>query len=145
MKYLGVVLAALLFGASAGQAAQVRFRIALRGTVQTAQGVTTLTDQSLVSMSGNALVLMLDVDAGVVAIEEWNSSLTTEIDRDPVLSGTQALMENFRMATITGRGSQFMANLEMVDVDWNHDGVEDTGRRAVGTSRRLVRISTPAR
>ncbi|MCX7916150.1 MAG: hypothetical protein N3A53_07600, partial [Verrucomicrobiae bacterium] len=58
-------------------------------------------------------------------MEEWNADFTRQVDRDPVLNGTQPLLENFRMAFIPGRSPQLMANLEMVDLDWDGDGRAD--------------------
>lgn len=107
------------------QAEKIRFPISLRGTIQSATNSVVISDQSLVRTAGNRLVLMVDLQAGIVALEEWNSTLTRQVDRDPVLNGTQPLLENFRMALIPGRSPQLMANLEMVDLDWDGDGQPD--------------------
>ncbi len=126
MKWLAVVLGFMLAGTVSSWASKVRFPIALSATVQTATNSVRVTDVTLVSTPGNRIVLAIDLEAGVVGIEEWNQTLTSQVDRDGILSGTQGLLENFRMAALLGRTPQLMANLEMVDMDWDHDGVADT-------------------
>ncbi|MDW8344284.1 MAG: hypothetical protein RMM51_07310 [Verrucomicrobiae bacterium] len=106
-------------------AEEIRVPVSLRGVIQSPTNQVTITDQSWVSAPGNRLVLLIDLQAGIVALEEWNADLTRQVDRDPVLNGTQPLLENFRMAFIPGRSPQLMANLEMVDLDWDGDGGAD--------------------
>lgn len=122
MKSLGL-LAVLLGCAASSWAETQRFPISLGATVETDTQRVKLTDQSLVTAPGNRLVLAIDMTTHVVAIEEWNAGLTARVDRDAVLSGTQAILENYRMAQLSGK--KLMANLEMVDMDWDKDGELD--------------------
>ena len=124
MKHLILAVVALLATAQTW-ATEHRFPITLSGTVQTTTGNSSLTDQNLVSAPGNHLVMMIDLVAHAVAIEEWNAQLTAQVNRDPSLSGDQSLMENYRMAVVGTTKLTLMANLEMVAVDWNHDGTPD--------------------
>jgi len=123
MKHL-LVATLLLASAGLATAAPQRFPISLRGTVDRPAGKQAVTDQDWVSVPGNRLVLLVDTEKNIAAIEEWNADLTTQVDRDPVLAGKQALLENFRMAFVPGART-FMANLEMVDRDWDNDGTDD--------------------
>ncbi len=120
-KFVVVVL--IFVSAGSSWAAKQRFPIALTATVQTDAGTTKITDQNLVKIPGDRLVLYVDLNAHLVGIEEWSADLSTQVDRDPTLSGTQSLLENYRMAVIAGK--QLNANLEMVDMDWDSDGVPD--------------------
>jgi hypothetical protein len=121
-----MVAVLLLASASVGWAVEKRFPIAIRGTVGSDTGRVSVSDADWVTAPSNHLVLMIDTETNVLAIEEWNSTFTAKVDRDSILSGTQSLMENFRMAYVGGEKPQLMSNLEMVDMDWDRDGVEDT-------------------
>jgi hypothetical protein len=123
MKGLLFVLCGLVAVSGSAWAQPQRVPISVTGAVETDAGLTKITDQSLVSAPGNRLVLMIDLTTHVVAIEEWDAPLLAQVDRDPVLRGTQALLENFRMAVVGGRA--LAANLEMVDMDWDDDGADD--------------------
>ncbi len=136
-KVWALALGVWLAGMASSEGEKIRFPIALTATVQTATNSVRVTDVTLVSAVGNRLVLAIDLEAGVVAIEEWNATLTQQVDRDAVLSGTQGLLENFRMAALLGRSPQLQANLEMVDMDWDHDGVAD----ADGNMQLIARLT----
>jgi len=118
-----IALVGLVAIAVTASAQPERLPIAFKGKINTDAGSIRITDTDLVTSPGNRLVVMVDLATHVVAIEEWDASLTTQIDRDPVLRGTQALMENFRMAIVAGQ--LLNANLEMVDMDWDDDGADD--------------------
>ncbi len=142
MKQLG--LAAVVFaGAISSWAEPQRFPISLTATVETDAHRLRITDQSLVTTAGNRLVLYIDLETYVVAIEEWDASLVTRVDRDAILSGTQAMLENFRMAQLSGK-KMLMANLEMVDMDWDEDGELDHDGNLQMSARLKVNGSTGA-
>lgn len=139
---------ALVLLTATTNAERVRLPITLRGTIHSTTNQVVVTEQSLVSQPGNRLVLMVDSEAGVVAVEEWDATLARRVDRDPTLNGTQSLLENFRMAMIPGRSPQLMANLEMVDLDWDGDGHADAdgsmqliARPTFDAAGRLIRIT----
>ena len=142
MKKWFVTAAVVLSSIAGSWAAEQRFVMTLRGTVETPTGKTILTESSLLTAPYNRFILVLDPVAQTVAIEEWGPGASGKIDRDPVLSGVQGLMENFRMAYFGGAKPRFMANLEMVDMDWDRDGVEDTDGNMQMDAKLMVNRAT---
>ena len=75
MKCLIVVVATFI-ATTPAWAAEQRFPVNLSASIETEAGKTDITDQDLVTSPGNRLVLMVDTEDHIVAVEEWNATLT---------------------------------------------------------------------
>jgi hypothetical protein len=142
MKQVATIAALVVVLAWSAPAEVQRFPVIISGQVDSDGARVTVTDQSIVSTPGNRLVLVIDIAHRTVALQEWTADLKTQVDRDRVLGGVQSVMENFRMAVIAG--TTMNANLEMVDMDWNDDGINDHDGNLMLTAKLKVDAATAA-
>jgi len=131
LKWLGVIaLVASLTGTTVlgnGLPGKQRLPISLSLSLSSIAGKQTKTDVDLVSAPGNRLVIAIDLSANTVEIEEWNSSLTSQVDRSALLEGVQVLLGSIRVAAVVnGSKAELNCDLEHDDKDWNNDNVNDT-------------------
>jgi len=130
LKWTGVVVCAVVLVGTTALAVgpgKQRLPVSLSASLVTAAGKQRVTDVNLVSAAGNRLVIAIDLSANTVEIEEWNGSLTTQIDRSALLEGVQVLLGSIRAAVVvTGKKGLLNCDLEHDDKDWDNNGSNDT-------------------
>lgn len=113
-------------------AQKLRIPITMSWTELNSSGTFRVVTTNLVTAAGNQLVAVIDLPNNTFDIEEWNSTLSNRVDRQPSVTGTQALLfASYLMAVVPNARTNtltFAADLETgdpVDVDWDNNGIPD--------------------